>query len=232
MKDKNVKRLWNTITEKLEQWLEKYNQVSRDFYNGKYCNKENCSLLKAKEQECDKWESYYELYRIETDIVKKVQAVINDNPKYGIEFTKNGIIDKDERLSYLELHEQIKLIIDEQAKQLKRKEQECEEYANKVEYIHAFLKDPHNYGSFKPMWGSFLLHWLFNENLGDFFPQEAYEMTDTITEKEKQIIKYKQALDEIENYVRDNSDFDKSDKLASNTGAYDILDIINKTKGE
>lgn len=34
--------------EKLEQWLEKYNQVSRDFYNGKYCNKENCSLLKAK----------------------------------------------------------------------------------------------------------------------------------------------------------------------------------------
>lgn len=40
-------------TEKLEQWLEKYNQVSRDFYNGKYCNKEHCSLLKAKEQECE-----------------------------------------------------------------------------------------------------------------------------------------------------------------------------------
>lgn len=33
--------------------LEKYNQVSKDFYNGKYCNKENCSLLKAKEQECE-----------------------------------------------------------------------------------------------------------------------------------------------------------------------------------
>lgn len=42
--------------------------------------------------------------------------------------------------------------------------------------------------------------------------------------------KYKQALDEIENYVRDNSDFDKSDKLTSNTGAYDILEIINKAK--
>lgn len=40
-------------TEKLKQWLEKYNQLSRDFYNGKYCNKENCSLLKAKEQECE-----------------------------------------------------------------------------------------------------------------------------------------------------------------------------------
>ena len=53
------------------------------------------------------------------------------------------------------------------------------------------------------MWGSFLLHWLFNENLGDFFPQEAYEMTDTITEKEKQIINYKQALDEIEKTIID-----------------------------
>ena len=38
---------------KLEEWLEQYNQVSKDFYNGKYCNKENCNLLKAKEQECE-----------------------------------------------------------------------------------------------------------------------------------------------------------------------------------
>lgn len=47
---------------------------------------------------------------------------------------------------------------------------------------------------------------------------------------ERQNIKCKQALDEIENYVRDNSDFDKSDKLTSNTGAYDILEIINEAK--
>ena len=40
-------------TEKFKHWLEKYNRLSRDFYNGKYCNKENCSLLKAKEQECE-----------------------------------------------------------------------------------------------------------------------------------------------------------------------------------
>ena len=32
--------------------LEKYNQVSINFYNGDYCNTEHCSLLKAKEQEC------------------------------------------------------------------------------------------------------------------------------------------------------------------------------------
>lgn len=40
------------------------------------------------------------------------------------------------------------------------------------------------------------------------------------------------ALDEIENYIRENSDFDKSDKLTSDTGAFDILDIINKVKAE
>lgn len=50
------------------------------------------------------------------------------------------------------------------------------------------------------------------------------------TEICKNFQKYKQALDEIENYVRDNSDFDKSDKLTSNTGAYDILEIINVAK--
>lgn len=44
--------------------------------------------------------------------------------------------------------------------------------------------------------------------------------------------KFKKALEEIEEYVRDNSDFDKSDTLTSKTGAYDILNIINKAKGE
>lgn len=39
---------------KMEEWLEKYNQISRGFYNGDYCNTEWCSLLKAKEQECNK----------------------------------------------------------------------------------------------------------------------------------------------------------------------------------
>ena len=34
--------------------LEKYNQVSVNFHNGDYCNTEYCSLLKAKEQECEK----------------------------------------------------------------------------------------------------------------------------------------------------------------------------------
>lgn len=62
--------------EKLEQWLEKYNQVSRDFYNGKYCNKEHCSLLKAKEQECEKLKQWQEgaenLFKAQIDNTDKI----------------------------------------------------------------------------------------------------------------------------------------------------------------
>mgnify|MGYP004640941019 CR=1 FL=1 len=114
-------------------------------------------------------------------------------------------------------------------KQLKRKEQECNEYKDKVEYIHTFLRDPHNYGSFKPIWGSFLLHWLFNEDLGDFFPEEAYEMTDTIAEKEKQIINYKQAFDEIEDIVDDYNRVGKTSQYYRD-GFDEIQNIINKAK--
>jgi hypothetical protein len=54
--------------------------------------------------------------------------------------------------------------------------------------------------------------------------------TGKIIYRSKKLLKYKSTLDEIENYVRDNSDFDTSDKLTSNTGAYDILEIINEVK--
>lgn len=110
-------------------------------------------------------------------------------------------------------------------------EQERDELKTKVKYLHSFLRNRYNYGTFRPMWGAYLLKHLFNENLGDFFDEEAYKMADTIEEKEKQLSRHEQALIEIEDYVRDNSDFDKSDKLTSNTGAYDILEIISKVKG-
>lgn len=48
----------------------------------------------------------------------------------------------------------------------------------------------------------------------------------------KELLKKDKALEEIEEYVRDNSDFDKSNILTSKTGAYDILNIIDKAKGE
>ena len=33
--------------------IAKYNKLSTNFYNGDYCNTEHCSLLNAKEQECE-----------------------------------------------------------------------------------------------------------------------------------------------------------------------------------
>lgn len=87
-------------------------------------------------------------------------------------------------------------------KQLKRKEQECEEFKKQHEQYKPFYE------------------------LGAKCTQ-LNEVADGLSNK---CDKYKQALDEIENYVRDNSDFDKSDKLTSNTGAYDILEIINEVK--
>lgn len=74
--------------EKLEQWLEKYNQLSRDFYNGKCCNKENCSLLKAKEQECENYKQALDeiekivvksnsISSLGSDEIRQIQNIIN-----------------------------------------------------------------------------------------------------------------------------------------------------------
>lgn len=57
--------------------------------------------------------------------------------------------------------------------------------------------------------------------------EDAKNLFETQTNNADKIInRYKQALIEIEDYVRDNCDFDKSDKLISDTGAYDILEMI------
>ena len=39
---------------KLEEWLEKYNQVSRDFHNGDFCNTEKCQQLAQLKEENDR----------------------------------------------------------------------------------------------------------------------------------------------------------------------------------
>lgn len=109
-----------------ENFINSFDVDDEVYYRGKHYIKFINEQLKAKEQECEKWKSYYKLYRIETGIVKKVQGVINSNQKYGIEFTEDDIICKDERLSYLEVHEQVKLIIDEQAKELEQLKSENE----------------------------------------------------------------------------------------------------------
>ena len=47
-------------------WIEKYNQVLRDLFNGTFCNTEKCPLLKIKEKECQKLEK--ELAKVYKDI--------------------------------------------------------------------------------------------------------------------------------------------------------------------
>lgn len=39
--------------------IDKYNQLSINFYNGDYCNTEHCSLLKSKEKECERLEQTF-----------------------------------------------------------------------------------------------------------------------------------------------------------------------------
>ena len=51
------------------------------------------------------------------------------------------------------------------------------------------------------MWGTYLLRRFLKNDVGDFFDEAAYEMADTIEEKEKQIDKYSQALTEIKELV-------------------------------
>ena len=48
-----------------QELLEKYNQVSINFYNGDYCNTEHCSLLNAKEQECKRLKWYMQEIRMQ-----------------------------------------------------------------------------------------------------------------------------------------------------------------------
>ena len=92
----------------------------------------NCYFkqLARKTQECEKWKSYYKLYRLDEELLKKIQAVVNSHPKYGVELTDTGVIEKDERLCTLEVHEQIKLIFDETLKEneeLKKQVVRCSE---------------------------------------------------------------------------------------------------------
>lgn len=110
-------------------------------------------------------------------------------------------------------------------KQLKRKEQEYEDY----KIANAELeKENDELLKFKEIQEKELLKLRGQLQAKE---QECEELKTKIKEllhdcNSCKIHQYKQALIEIEDYVRDNCDFDKSDKLISDTGAYDILEMI------
>lgn len=118
-----------------------------EFYCDKYCTLSNdrneqlpfaeiCSQydtcyykqLARKTKECEKWKSYYDLYSQNRDILKKIQAIVNSHPGYGVELTETGVIDKDERISCLEVNEQIELIFNEFEQQLQAEKHKVEEF--------------------------------------------------------------------------------------------------------
>lgn len=86
-------------------------------------------------------------------------------------------------------------------KQLQRKTKEYEELKKREKYLYNFLTNKYNYGSFRPMWGAYLLQYLFNEDLGDFFNEEEYAMSDTIKEKEKEITNLRQECEELKTQI-------------------------------
>lgn len=129
---------------------------------------------------------------------------------------------------------------------LKAKEQECENQKERLEYYcnktNQLLNDIDNLDRFNTELqeeNEELKNATITLGEGLNFQQERADKLeqecDRLKEKQKELLhdcnsckfhQYKQALIEIENYVRDNCDFDKSDKLISNTGAYDILKMI------
>ena len=62
--------------------IDRYNQFSKDFFIGKYCKKEYCDLLKAKEQECEKLKSQVdEDYNYYTTELKTLRDIISNKEK-------------------------------------------------------------------------------------------------------------------------------------------------------
>lgn len=86
----------------------------------------------------------------------------------------------------------------------KAKEQECDELKREKRNFYNFLTNKYNYGSFRPMWGAYLLRRFFKKDLGDFFDEKAYEMADTIEEKEEQLEQLKAENEELKKKYEEN----------------------------
>ena len=190
---------------------------------------ENCKIqdilkqLARKTDACEKWKSYYDLYRFDQELLKKIQGVINSHPKYGIELTDTCIIDKDERLSSLEVHEQIKLIFDETL-------QECEA-------LRKFEQETKDIIAELDRSGSELLAEKNALEIGrDEYKQECEELKKEIvklqTGKFNELgraldreARYRKAFGELEEYCRQN-------RQAGWIDIEGILDIISKAKGD
>lgn len=109
-------------------------------------NNPNClyKQLQRKEQECAKWKSYYGLYRQNAELLKKVQAVINSHPQYGVILTDIGITDLDERISKLEVDKQIEIIFKETLQECEELKEKYNQYVKSHHYNNAEFEQERN----------------------------------------------------------------------------------------
>ena len=66
-------KCWEEFKKEKQDLIDKYNQLSINFYNGDYCNTEHCSLLKSKEKKGERLEQT--LIQIK-DIAENVQSFV------------------------------------------------------------------------------------------------------------------------------------------------------------
>lgn len=158
---------------KAGHWCHNYDEPCTDYPNCIY------KRLKRKEQECE-------------ELKGKLKYIRDENVHLKESAT-------DEQMDFLALNNYIRTL-EFQIDQLKA---ENEELKREKRNFYNFLTNKYNYGSFRPMWGTYLLKRFFKEDLGDFFDEAAYEMADTIGEKEKQLDRYSQTLTEIKDIAED-----------------------------
>ena len=88
--------------------IDKYNQLSINFYNGDYCNTEHCSLLKAKEKECERLEqtliqikdiaenvqSFVGRINIEDDVFEQMEQILQKISEMNHDLAYNKVLQK------------------------------------------------------------------------------------------------------------------------------------------
>lgn len=177
------------------------------FYNCDY------KQLKRKEQECEELDKELHKNFEEKD---KLHLII-DRLIEASGYDRNTASAED----FEDVYENMRY----EKQQLAQLKAENEELKKEKRIFRNFLTNKYNYGSFRPMWGAYLLKRFFNEDLGDFFDEKAYKMADTIEEKEKQLDKYSQALTEIKQLLEDALDTDKTDAEQSFDNFYKAIEL-------
>lgn len=248
-KEENIKSRLKLLIDNIDEFGHKF--VTYKAKTIKALLQSTLQFIKAKEQECEGLKS--ENFTFEELIKKQEEQLDDDNVIIERFLIASG---KSKDITEPEEFEEVFQDIEQTYSEHEELNKECEELRGRLNTIcfdsrannnrcisynrmaEDYEKDLKKLTKYETL---FLKAREISQRISKYNQQlidENEDLKDTIKRftcqsecyKHKDAEKYKQALDEIENYVRDNSDFDKSDKLTSNTGAYDILEIINKAK--